>query len=104
MSERWVDVGRPEDFRFAPGAPVLVEDRWVALFPLDGGYVAIDNACPHAGAPLCDGAVLDGKVACFLHLWEFDLRTGACDEGPGWNVRSYPVRLVEGRLHVALTD
>lgn len=96
----WCDVGRPEDLRFEPGAAVHVRGRWLALFRLETGFAAIDNACPHAGAPLCDGTVRDGKVICFLHCWEFDLRTGACDVGAGWNVATYPTRLHEGRLQV----
>ncbi|MCB9878688.1 MAG: Rieske (2Fe-2S) protein [Planctomycetes bacterium] len=101
---RWVDLGRVADLRFQPGAPVKVEGRWIAVFPLDGGYTAIDNACPHASAPLCDGTVLDGHVVCALHLWQFDLRTGACDVGEVWNVRHYEVRQVDDRLELALED
>ena len=101
---RWVDVGPLADLKFAPGAALRIGDLWLAVFPLDGGYVAIDNACPHAGAPLCDGAVLDGKVVCFLHLWEFDLRTGACSAGADWNVRSYAVRVADGRLAIELPE
>lgn len=103
MSEhRWVDAGDLEEIEFRPGAAIRIEDKWIAVFPLDGGYVALDNACPHAGAPLCDGTVMNGKVICFLHAWEFDLRTGASDVGPEWNVRTYPVRVVDGRLHLGL--
>lgn len=101
---RWIDVGPVADLKFAPGAPIEVEGRWLAVFPLDGGYVAIDNACPHASAPLCDGTVLDGKVICYLHLWEFDLRTGACEVGAEWNVKSYAARVTDGRLAVELPD
>lgn len=99
---RWVDLGALDAMRFTPGAAVRVEDRWLAIFPLDGGYVAIDNACPHAGAPLCDGTVQGGKVVCYLHCWEFDLRSGACDVGAGWNVATYPLRVLDGRLLVQL--
>ena len=99
---RWLPIGRPQDLEFTPGAAVRVPDGYVAVFPIDGGYVAIDNACPHAGAPLCDGTVLDGRVVCSLHLWEFDLRTGACDVGPDWNVRTWPVRLRDGVLELGL--
>ena len=99
---RWVDIGRPHELRFTPGASVRVEEHWIAIFPVDGGYVALDNACPHAGAPLCDGTVLDGKVICYLHLWEFDLRSGQCDVGAPWNARTWPVRVHEGRLQIGL--
>jgi nitrite reductase (NADH) small subunit len=96
----WVDVGALSELQFHPGAPVKLDGHWLALFRLDEALVAIDNACPHASAPLCDGTVFDGKVACFLHCWEFDLRTGACDVGEQWNVRTYAVRLDDGRVLV----
>ncbi len=96
----WIAIGRPEALAFKPGACVRVGDLRIAVFPLEGGYVAIDNACPHAGAPLCDGTLLQGKVVCYLHLWEFDLRTGACDVAPEWNVPTYPVRLADGQLEI----
>lgn len=98
---RWVDVGSLSELRFQPGAPVQIEGRWIAIFPLDGGYHAIDNVCPHASAPLCDGTVLDDHVVCMLHLWQFNLRTGTCDIGSEWNVRHYDVRQVGDRLEVA---
>ncbi len=100
---RWTDIGAVADLAFTPGAAVKVGDHWLAIFRLAGEWRAIDNACPHAGAPLCDGSVIDGKVVCYLHCWEFDLTTGACDVGAEWNVATYPVREVDGRLHVDLS-
>ena len=99
---RWVDVGAIAELEFQPGATVKIGENWIALFQKDGGYRAIDNVCPHAGAPLADGSVLDGKIVCFLHCWEFDLDTGACDVGAEWSVRTYPVREQDGRLSIEL--
>lgn len=96
----WVDVGALAELEFKPGAPVKIGGHWIAIFRLGDGFRAIDNLCPHASAPLCDGTVLDGKVVCYLHCWEFDLTTGACDVGPQWNVKTYPVRTDAGRLLV----
>lgn len=96
----WVDVGALTDLRFGPGAPVRIGEHWLAIFRVGDALRAIDNACPHASAPLCDGAVIDGKVVCFLHHWEFDLETGACDVGPQWGVRAYAVRVADGRVLV----
>ncbi len=96
----WIDVGAVADLKFGPGAPVRVGDHWLALFRHDGRLVALDNACPHANAPLCDGRVERGKVICFLHCWEFDLQTGACDIGAEWSVRTYDVREADGRVLV----
>ncbi|MBL8754521.1 MAG: Rieske 2Fe-2S domain-containing protein [Planctomycetes bacterium] len=96
----WVDVGALADLKFAPGAPVKVGEHWVALFRDGGDLFAIDNACPHASAPLCDGTQFGGKVACWMHHWEFDLRSGACDVGKDWGVRTWPVRVVDGRVQI----
>ena len=96
----WVDVGALAELRFQPGAPVKLDGHWIALFRQGDELLAIDNNCPHASAPLCDGTVLGGKVICFLHCWEFDLRTGACDVGAQWNLRTYPVRVDGERVLV----
>lgn len=96
----WVDVGALADLKWNPGAPVKIADHWIALFQVDGTLRAIDNRCPHASAPLCDGTLLGESVACFLHCWKFDLKTGACDVGAQWNVKTYGVRVVDGRVQV----
>lgn len=101
---RWVDIGAVADFAGRPPTPIRLRDRYVAVFHVDGHWRCIDNACPHAGAPLCDGTVQDGEVICFLHCWRFDLTTGACDVGAAWNVRAYPVREHDGRLLLGLDD
>lgn len=100
----WIDVGALDDLKFAPGAPVRIGEHWLAIFRVGEALRAIDNTCPHAGAPLCDGTVLDGKVVCFLHHWEFDLTTGACDVGTMWDVRTYPVRVAARRVLVDWPD
>ncbi len=103
----WTPIGNKSAMRFEPGHAVRVQDRWIAVFRQQGAdgaehLLAIDNACPHASAPLCDGAVLEGKVVCSLHLWQFDLRTGACDVGTQWNVRTYPVRVRGDEVEIDL--
>ena len=60
MTERWVVAGKTDEMRFEPGAAVRIEDHWVGIFRLGTDYFAIDNACPHAGAPLCDGTGVVG--------------------------------------------
>jgi len=100
MSSRWVDLGALAELKFAPGAPVRIDNHWVAVFRTEAGFRAIDNQCPHASAPLCDGTQFGSKVACYLHCWEFDLDNGACDVGAQWNVKTYAVREVDGRLEL----
>jgi nitrite reductase/ring-hydroxylating ferredoxin subunit len=75
----WHCLGPADELQFDPGAAVDVGSTSLAVFPLAGGYVGIENSCPHQGAALADGVVdEDGSVACLWHGWTFDLRTGVC--------------------------
>lgn len=88
----WVAVGAAAEMSFNPGCGVMVGDLEIAVFEVDGGFAAVDGACPHAGGPLCEGDVEDGKVLCPWHGWGFELSTGHCSISPEASVRSYPVR------------
>jgi len=100
----WVDAGPVAELNCQPGSPVHINGKWLAIFHLDDQYYATDNACPHASAPLCDGTLLEGKIICPLHLWEFDVKTGACDLGGQWDIQTYPTRVVEDRLQIELPE
>jgi 3-phenylpropionate/trans-cinnamate dioxygenase ferredoxin component len=66
----------------------------LAIVNVDGEYYAIDNLCPHRGAPLSDGIIRGTTIECGLHGWEFDLRSGECLTVTE-KLRTYRVR-VEG--------
>jgi nitrite reductase/ring-hydroxylating ferredoxin subunit len=90
-------VARVGEIPEGEGRPFEVEDRTIAVI-LDGGvYYAIDDHCPHQGAPLCDGLVMDKTVTCTWHGWRFSLEDGRWLDSPKSKLRigSYPVR-VEG--------
>ena len=68
-----------------------------------GYYYAIDDACPHRGAPLCDGIVYDQSVTCTWHGWRFSLVDGRWLDNPRTRVEyPYPVRLVGDLIQVAI--
>jgi len=54
---------------------VMVNNREIALFNIEGTYFAIHNLCPHEGGPLCEGRVKGFVVACPWHDLAFDVRT-----------------------------
>jgi nitrite reductase (NADH) small subunit len=84
------------------GQSFEVAGRVIAVF-LDGGeYYAIDDACPHKGAPLCDGIVFDRSVTCTWHGWRFSLVDGRRFESPRTRVDTYPVRVVGDEIQVAV--
>ncbi len=88
----------------APGESRLLElgESSVGLFRTTEGIFALDNICPHRGAPLHDGFVRDGQVTCPWHQWQFRLADGKCTNIPGPSVASYPVEVRDGTIWIDL--
>jgi NAD(P)H-dependent nitrite reductase small subunit len=74
----------------------------VGLFRTAAGLFAIDNVCPHRGAPLHDGFVTDGQVTCPWHQWQFGLADGKCRNIPGPKIAAYPVEIRDGTIWIDL--
>ena len=55
---------------------VVVEDRVLAVFNVDGEFHVLDGICPHAGGPLGQGQLDGNVVTCPWHGWQFDVQTG----------------------------
>ena len=72
----------------------------VAVFREADAIFALDNVCPHRGAPLYEGFVRDGYVTCPWHQWQFQLSDGACRNIPGARVKNYPVEIRDGAIWV----
>jgi nitrite reductase/ring-hydroxylating ferredoxin subunit len=108
-------VGRVDEI--PPGTRKIVEleeGRSVGVFNVDGGFYALVNRCPHAGAPLCEGVVggiaeaaLPGTevryerrgefLRCPWHQWEFDIKTGQSSFDPRrMRARTYDVDVMHG--------
>ncbi len=86
-------VGRIEDLR--PGGSVsfeLPDENELAVYNVDGEFYAIENSCPHQGAPLSEGAICGHIVECGLHGWQFDVRSGECLTVPE-RIKTYRVRV-----------
>ncbi len=76
------------------GLRVTVGALEIGLYRVGEGYFAMDNVCPHAGYPLCDGELEGTSIVCPGHGWAFDLVTGLAlgevEEAP---ITRYPVRI-----------
>jgi len=72
---------------------VMVRGEPYAICNAAGNISAMWGVCPHAGGPLGQGQISDGRVVCPYHCWEFDCRTGENDFDPAVRVPIYPVRI-----------
>ena len=88
------------DIEDGMGKPFSVDGNHLAVFRYEDGYYACDNRCPHMGYPMHKGTLRDGVITCAWHRWEFDLVTGGCYRGACDDLRTYPVRVADGRIQV----
>lgn len=70
------------DGDLAVGAKTVVESNGskYIVFKMEDGVYATQSKCPHLGAPLEKGKIVEGgKIQCKFHRAEFDIKTGkAC--------------------------
>jgi nitrite reductase (NADH) small subunit len=111
---------KQKSYRVAPAKQIPPGERLifdmdgisVGIFNLNYQYFAIRNFCPHMGAPLCKGKLIDnitsdkpgeyivdreGEILrCPWHGWEFDLTTGrALVQAEKWRTKTYEVAVEE---------
>jgi nitrite reductase/ring-hydroxylating ferredoxin subunit len=84
------------------GTCVKVGGKDVALFNVGGTIYAMDDTCPHAASSL-GTSKLDGTVVtCRGHGMRFDVTTGCFAGTSDSAVASYPVKVVDGMILVAI--
>ena len=105
----WVDVCALDDVLPDTGVAALVAGRQIAVVRVGDGdeLYAVDNFDPFSHAfVMARGIVGDRggipKIASPIFKQSFDLRTGQCLDDPAVRLTSYPVRLVEGRILIAM--
>jgi nitrite reductase/ring-hydroxylating ferredoxin subunit len=102
-----------------PHGAVRIEDvdgKEIGVINVDGTLYAMRNVCPHAGAPICRGAVTGTLtpssvgtfnygmenlvIRCPWHRFQFDLRTGLPLSELGGKLRMYDARIEDGDVVV----
>ena len=107
MDRGWVDICALEAVVPDTGTSALVGGKQVAVFrlaPANDVY-AVQNFDPFSKAfVLSRGIVGDKagvpKVASPIFKQGFDLRTGRCLDDPAVAIRTYPARIVGGRIEI----
>ena len=100
---RSVRVASTSDIPEGQGREYRVDGQFVAVFRDQGEFYAIEDMCPHAGAPMSEGPVADCTVVCMWHGWKFSLKDGSCLNVPrGLPLTLYPVKIKGDDLYVTL--
>ncbi len=113
-----IKVSRVSEIPAGESKIVRVGENEIGIFNVNGRYVALQNRCPHQGAPLCRGQITgtnlpskpgdyswdrDGEIIrCPWHGWEFDLLSGCALADESIQVKTFPVE-VEGEDFVLIT-
>jgi phenylpropionate dioxygenase-like ring-hydroxylating dioxygenase large terminal subunit len=77
----WYPVAWEREIVDGPHAVQALGEQLVLFRTADGGYGALEDACPHRKVPLSMGAVVDGHLECGYHGLTFDC-AGSCVKAP----------------------
>ncbi|MEJ8859397.1 Rieske 2Fe-2S domain-containing protein [Variovorax robiniae] len=105
ISRAWTDLLGAHELTEHGRGFARSDGHEIALFCIEHIVHAIADSCPHAGASLAGGALQGTSIRCPAHGLRFDLATGHIHgAGGGLAVRIYPVRVLDGRIQVDLSD
>jgi nitrite reductase (NADH) small subunit len=99
----WQPVCQVEEIPRLGGRTLRAGQTEIALFRLsDGRVLAVDNRCPHKQGPLAEGIVSGDAVICPLHARKINLETGEVLKPDSGCVKTYAVKLEDGRVFLSL--
>jgi thiamine pyrophosphate-dependent acetolactate synthase large subunit-like protein/nitrite reductase/ring-hydroxylating ferredoxin subunit len=81
---------------------VTVGRRSLAVSHYEGGFGAIDNACPHQGGPLGEGSIEKGWLRCPWHGWDYSPCNGKSPEGNDDGVEAFAVEARDDGVYIAV--
>lgn len=78
----WHCLGEAADYRDGKPHTLNVFGTRLVAFANDEGTISVlDAYCPHMGADLSQGEIVDGRIVCPFHHWEF-AASGRCAKIP----------------------
>lgn len=83
---------------------INVDDHQFVLIFHQQQFSLLDNHCPHKGALLCEGELVDDAIQCPWHKARFDVQSGkGLSALAGTGVKSYPLKVLDGQLFAELS-
>ncbi|NBU17701.1 MAG: aromatic ring-hydroxylating dioxygenase subunit alpha [Betaproteobacteria bacterium] len=89
LKNAWYVACMPDDFQDKPLGRKICGESMVFYRGAQGQAVALEDFCPHRGAPLSLGFVKDGNLVCGYHGLEMGCE-GKTIAMPGQRVRGFP--------------
>jgi vanillate O-demethylase monooxygenase subunit len=89
LKNTWYVACMPDDFQDKPLGRKICGESMVFYRGAQGQAVALEDFCPHRGAPLSLGFVKDGNLVCGYHGLEMGCE-GKTIAMPGQRVRGFP--------------
>jgi NADPH-dependent 2,4-dienoyl-CoA reductase/sulfur reductase-like enzyme/nitrite reductase/ring-hydroxylating ferredoxin subunit len=94
-------VARVDDIPEDRGLEVSVQDSKILLLKVGDQVRAYQGECPHAGAPLAEGALCHGRLTCPWHKAQFRIEDGGLCEPPALDsLKRYPLEVRDGEVWV----
>jgi nitrite reductase [NAD(P)H] small subunit len=102
--EAWIRVGRLDDIPSLGARVVRIDGESIAVFrTADDEIYALTDRCPHRGGPLSQGIVFGARVACPLHDWVIELKTGTAVAPDAGCTATHRVRIEDGIVWLVVT-
>ena len=84
------------------GRAFTIAGQRIALFNVGGAIHAMDDTCPHAGAPLSDGRLAGCVVTCPWHAIDFDVTSGCVPGQSDRALATFPVFINGDQIEVEI--
>ncbi|MEZ5022597.1 MAG: Rieske (2Fe-2S) protein [Chitinophagales bacterium] len=105
---KWVKLNEDQSYKLkvleiSKPTFVRVDDHRICVVRLDEGWFGVNNICPHAGAALhaghCNKA---GIVACPVHGYKFNVKTGISVDGNNYHVKTFKIEKREDGFYIGI--
>ncbi|WP_158940103.1 FAD-dependent oxidoreductase [Burkholderia sp. S171] len=102
MASSMQQAAKFDDLREDRGTRVSIADTPILLVRQGDQVHAFSADCPHAGAPLEQGAICNGRIVCPWHKGTFAVADGSLIEPPPLaGLKRYPVVIENGNVLVS---
>lgn len=104
-------VGETSEVPADEGIAVLIKNQQIAIFNFQSmnKWFAVQNECPHKKQMILARGILgstgtnhEPKVSCPYHKKNFSLISGKCLSGESYNLKTYPIFVIDNKIYVAV--